>query len=240
MRFTDLGRDYSKYPHQSRRSSLSLASAEQVQNKNVLVSHPIENKKFPASDSVSQLGYIVDAEKCASWLLNDRIGAPDVIDNGNLLLYTDEKESDDDIHNPQPNEEDQLKPKLHHFCAPKQLVSLFGLLFLIVGLLTVFILLPVLSYTGHAIYSYPYDTPDPDPPNAYDPTLHVNDIKYPFLKNIRTGLIDPDTPDSAMKKSSFLDGELELVFSDEFNTPNRTFYPGDDPYWYAQDLWYGT
>jgi beta-glucanase (GH16 family) len=32
---------------------------------------------------------------------------------------------------------------------------------------------------------------------------------------------------------------LKLVFSDEFNTPGRTFYPGDDPYWTAVDLWYG-
>lgn len=28
-------------------------------------------------------------------------------------------------------------------------------------------------------------------------------------------------------------------FSDEFNTPGRTFYPGDDPYFTAVDLWYG-
>jgi hypothetical protein len=29
-----------------------------------------------------------------------------------------------------------------------------------------------------------------------------------------------------------------LVFSDEFNTDGRTFYPGDDPYWEAVDLHY--
>lgn len=32
---------------------------------------------------------------------------------------------------------------------------------------------------------------------------------------------------------------MELVFSDEFNVEGRTFYPGDDPYWEASDLWYG-
>ena len=32
--------------------------------------------------------------------------------------------------------------------------------------------------------------------------------------------------------------EYELVFSDEFNTDGRTFYPGDDPYWEAVDLHY--
>jgi beta-glucanase (GH16 family) len=29
-----------------------------------------------------------------------------------------------------------------------------------------------------------------------------------------------------------------LVFSDEFNLDDRTFYPGDDPYWEAVDLHY--
>ncbi|KAH9833744.1 glycoside hydrolase family 16 protein [Rhodofomes roseus] len=31
---------------------------------------------------------------------------------------------------------------------------------------------------------------------------------------------------------------MTLVFSDEFNTPGRTFWPGDDPYWEAVNLWY--
>jgi beta-glucanase (GH16 family) len=29
------------------------------------------------------------------------------------------------------------------------------------------------------------------------------------------------------------------VFSDEFNEDNRTFYPGDDPFWTGADIWYG-
>lgn len=28
-------------------------------------------------------------------------------------------------------------------------------------------------------------------------------------------------------------------FSDEFNTPGRTFYDEDDPFFQAVDLWYG-
>lgn len=31
---------------------------------------------------------------------------------------------------------------------------------------------------------------------------------------------------------------MRLVFSDEFNTDGRTFYPGEDPYWEAVDLHY--
>lgn len=54
------------------------------------------------------------------------------------------------------------------------------------------------------------------------------------------GLIDLDTPKSAQTKLSWEDGttEMQLVFSDEFNTEGRSFYPGDDPYWEAVDLYY--
>lgn len=53
-------------------------------------------------------------------------------------------------------------------------------------------------------------------------------------------LIDKDTPKDVYQKPSWLDPsvEMQLVFSDEFNTEGRTFYPGDDPYWEAVDLHY--
>ena len=63
--------------------------------------------------------------------------------------------------------------------------------------------------------------------------------KVPLLKNIRKALIDPDTPSSALTKKAPDGSTLKLVFSDEFNTNGRTFYPGDDPYFQAMDLWYG-
>lgn len=52
----------------------------------------------------------------------------------------------------------------------------------------------------------------------------------------RRGLIDSDTPDSVMKRTS-LHGrlELQLIVSDEFND-ERAFYPGDYPYWEAVDF----
>lgn len=54
------------------------------------------------------------------------------------------------------------------------------------------------------------------------------------------GLIDLDTPKEFYTKPSYHDPneELQLVFSDEFNTDGRSFYPGDDPYWEAVDLHY--
>jgi len=51
-------------------------------------------------------------------------------------------------------------------------------------------------------------------------------------------LIDPETPTDALTRTG-LDGKtkFQLVFSDEFNTDGRSFYPGDDPFWEAVDLW---
>jgi beta-glucanase (GH16 family) len=53
-------------------------------------------------------------------------------------------------------------------------------------------------------------------------------------------VIDPDTPQEAYRIRSYTNQgqELELVFSDEFNVDNRTFWPGDDPFWEAVDLHY--
>lgn len=61
----------------------------------------------------------------------------------------------------------------------------------------------------------------------------------PLLKGIRRGLIDPDTPESAKTRKDINGKTQTLAFSDEFNTPGRTFYPGDDPYWLGMDFWYG-
>lgn len=78
------------------------------------------------------------------------------------------------------------------------------------------------------------------PPNecASDPNcIDVGNV--PLLKNIRTSLIDPDTPSDLRTKTAADGSTLNLVFSDEFNTDGRTFYPGDDPFFTAVNLWYG-
>ena len=38
--------------------------------------------------------------------------------------------------------------------------------------------------------------------------------------------IDVDTPSSAHNRKGFDGFDYEIVFSDEFNTPGRSFYPG--------------
>ncbi|CAK5262386.1 unnamed protein product [Mycena citricolor] len=71
--------------------------------------------------------------------------------------------------------------------------------------------------------------------------LHVNSSgQMPNIGN--WGLIDLDTPKAweMHKIYGYNDPtqQLQLVFSDEFETEGRTFYPGDDPYWEAQNLHY--
>lgn len=51
--------------------------------------------------------------------------------------------------------------------------------------------------------------------------------------------MDPDTPDSAKTVQAHDGSTWNLVFSDEFNTPGRSFFDGDDPYFAAVDIWYG-
>lgn len=62
-------------------------------------------------------------------------------------------------------------------------------------------------------------------------------VEVPSMGN--WGLIDIETPSSAYTRPAWTGNtEMELVFSDEFNTDGRTFYPGDDPFWEAVDLHY--
>jgi len=52
------------------------------------------------------------------------------------------------------------------------------------------------------------------------------------------GLVDNDTPNSVKTRTGFDGHKYSIVFSDEFNTEGRTFWPGDDPFWEAVDLYY--
>jgi beta-glucan synthesis-associated protein KRE6 len=51
-------------------------------------------------------------------------------------------------------------------------------------------------------------------------------------------LIDTATPEAAYTRVGNDGKDYVLVFSDEFEQEGRTFYPGEDPYWEAVDLWY--
>lgn len=184
-----------------------------------------------------------DPEKSFFPYLDDRLGAPDAERQGyGFPLYWDEKEQDDDMHMPMIDDDEKLKATWRDHLTRESIVSTFGLMFMILGLLCIFIVLPVLSTTGINIINYTYETPLDQMPGGSTPvtwaTVNPNRT-WPLLRNLRTGLIDPDTPKEAMTRTALDGSKYKLVFSDEFNTPNRTFYPGDDPFWFGLDAWYG-
>lgn len=182
-----------------------------------------------------------DPEKAVFFpYMDDRLGAP----IAEFPLYTDAVEDDDDMHMPQWDDDIKLKPHWKDHFTRGNISSTIGMIFMVLGLLTVFIVLPVISFTGTNLIPYSYETPLDQMPGAWDAQdksswSYVNDRVHPLMKNIRTGLIDPDTPDSAMTRKDINGDTMNLVFSDEFNEQNRTFYPGDDPFWFAPDFWYG-
>lgn len=178
-----------------------------------------------------------DPEKVPFFWLDDRLSAPCA-----FPLYVDQQEEDDDMHMPKWDDDKNFKPTFRDRFSRANIVNTVGVIFLLIGLATLFVVLPVVSFTGTSLILYTYETPlDQMPALRGDSQTWawVNDNSYPLLQNVRTGLIDPDTPDSAKGKIGANGDDLVLVFSDEFNARNRTFYPGDDPYWFAPELWYG-
>ncbi|KAK0536153.1 hypothetical protein OC835_002115 [Tilletia horrida] len=116
------------------------------------------------------------------------------------------------------------------------------LIFLAMVLLLLFAGWPVLTYinkiTGHALWGStvaPIISQGPTWVNVLDAQGKTSRVSQSPLR----GLIDPDTPASAMTRMSS-DGKkkMKLVFSDEFNQDGRTFFEGDDPFWTAVDLHY--
>ena len=179
-----------------------------------------------------------DAEKrslCS--FIDDRFGAPGI----GFPLITDVKEDDDDFHTPRWDDDIRLAPKFRDYFTRENISSTVGLSLMLLGLLSIFVVLPVLSGCGLITLRSGYETPLDQMPGhePSEPWAHIDDRKHPLLQHTRRGLIDPATPASALTRTGVHGDTYELVFSDEFNTPNRTFYPGDDPYWFGFDGWYG-
>ena len=101
------------------------------------------------------------------------------------------------------------------------------LVLLIAAILSLFVLYPILYF----VRNNARDT-------AIDNNIHINVTGQAPVLFQMPDLIDADTPDDAKTRTGFDGNTYNLVFSDEFNTDGRTFYPGDDPYWEAVDLWY--
>lgn len=140
-------------------------------------------------------------------------------------IFRDATEPDDYLHDPDVNPPSSWSS----FALDSRFVNLGCLLLLILGLLALCIGYPILSYS----------TRRPVPINGGFNIGGINASGQLPEFHAHRSLIDLDTPREAYLKSSWNGGpDMELVFSDEFNLPGRTFWPGDDPYWEAVDLHY--
>ncbi|KIJ05278.1 glycoside hydrolase family 16 protein, partial [Paxillus involutus ATCC 200175] len=135
----------------------------------------------------------------------------------------DGPEEDDALHDPS----NDTFPQVSSGIAVRGLLNVGLLMLLIGGLLSLFIIYPVLSYVQNR-----------DETNTIDGNTIVDGSGIPSENFVMPLLIDPDTPESAKTRTGYDNEAYTLVFSDEFNTPNRTFWPGDDPFWEAADIWY--
>jgi beta-glucanase (GH16 family) len=232
----DLGTDYTRYFNPFSDSGTSDVVDLPTAPLTVCSSSIVNPFQTPNSSTIG-LDTNPDPEKNGS-LIDDRLGAP-YNEHGSLAwpLWTDKEEADDHLHLPHPDDDTRYKVHLKDYLTRANIAPTVGLFLMMFGLLFIFIGLPVLSWTGIIRYSTPLNEM-PDYNHNPDEWSTVNHEIYPLLRNIRTSLIDPDTPQHAMKRTGELGEDYTLVFSDEFNTPNRTFYEGDDAYFFAPDIWY--
>ena len=142
-----------------------------------------------------------------------------------LLMYPEDIEKDDDLHNPDGDQSRDCD-----IFTKRGFANVGGLVLITLGLLTLFIGYPALTFIRQFTQTY-------DPCKNNPECLQVG--KVSLLQNIRSGLIDPDTPKSAYTKKDHHGNTWDLVFSDEFTKSGRTFHDGDDPFMQAMDIWYG-
>jgi beta-glucanase (GH16 family) len=252
MTYQDLGTDYTRYYNpfleESRRSSVPDKQASTPRNgaRTIGTTTPLAaiypaNPFLTPNVSTTRVNALYDPEKNIS-VIDDRLTAP-YEEKGMAAwpLIGDKEESDDEMHMPHQDDDVNYKPRLKDHFNRESISSTIGLAMMIIGLLFIFIALPVMSFTGAIRYNSSWGVPSAWLPHSYAPKTWatVNNRLYPIFENMRHGLIDRDTPQSAMHRKGEFGDEYELVFSDEFNDNNRTFYEGDDPYFYAGDFWYG-
>jgi len=144
-------------------------------------------------------------------------------------IAADVVEADDDLHTPEKKTRDIEYSSLVNAWSRRGVTNLGFLLVLCGGILALFIGYPVASFVF---------TPRASSIGGLNLGLNASG-QVPTMPG-NWGLIDVETPQEAHTMPSWNDPSvtMQLVFSDEFNTNGRTFYPGDDPYWEAVDLHY--
>jgi len=133
---------------------------------------------------------------------------------------------DDALHNPDPVNDAALDSSFTLFSG-RGWANASALFILVVGLITLFAGYPIIHYFTLAANSTP----------GYNLGGINASGQIPVLPGMPS-LLDASTPSSAYYRTGSDGDQYRLVFSDEFNIDGRTFWPGDDPFWEAENLHY--
>jgi beta-glucan synthesis-associated protein KRE6 len=206
----DLGRDYSRYPmsdSNSRGHLISVPLARASPSARLFVSRT-QLPSFGPTNPYSNPTITTDYEEWG--YPNDNGFNPHFGGEKDFILYPDEVEEGDDNHVPRDDDDTKFRPKWGDHFNRRAIISTIGVIFITLGLLCFFIALPIIFFTGSLKMALPgvdynWWTPKPNfhPPRTW---AIVNDRNYSLLTNVRGGLIDPDTPKSAMTRKSTFDG----------------------------------
>ncbi|KAJ6527706.1 beta-glucan synthesis-associated protein-domain-containing protein [Mycena capillaripes] len=142
----------------------------------------------------------------------------------------DPPDEEDDLHDPKSKDGYHALPrfKFRNSFPWRGVANIGVLLLLVLALLALFISYPVVSYFQNRLTT-----------DLIDSNIRVNQTGQVAVLPNTPELVDPATPSDAHTRQGFDGQSYSLVFSDEFGQDGRTFYPGDDPFWEAVDLWYG-
>lgn len=137
-------------------------------------------------------------------------------------------EPDDYLHNPDPKR-DRRSDRGGSIFTLRGLENIGCIAVLVLALMALFAGYPLIVYFGGD---------EPDTLGGYN-LGGINGTGQVAARLGNTNLIDIDTPPEAYTYTSRWTGETwDLVFSDEFNQDGRTFWPGDDPFWEAENIHY--
>jgi hypothetical protein len=142
------------------------------------------------------------------------------------LWDTKDPDLDDALHNPDPRV-DAAQDSSFTFFSARGWANVSVLILLVAGLVTLF--------AGYPIISFYHTTPIATLGSNFGGSNSTGQI--PELTNFPS-LIDADTDRQFYTRTGSDGNTWNLVFSDEFETNGRTFWPGDDPFWEAVDLHY--
>ncbi|KAK2461638.1 hypothetical protein APHAL10511_006101 [Amanita phalloides] len=218
------------FPHQPGSSTTNL-----LQPHPKYAQPPSSLRSMPSSSSLSESPYsgvgatIGGRASSITPSVSDKYSLPPDPAAWGANLSPAYKEDDDWLHNPDPRR-DRKNDAGGSCFTYRGLTNLGCLIVLSLGLVTLFAGFPIISHFTRRRQS----TLGGFNLGGINATGQV-----PAMPG-NWGLIDLETPQSAHTKPSYhVSGQdMQLIFSDEFNTDGRSFYPGDDPYWEAVDLHY--